>query len=143
MKGDRTDGRTVGQSHLTAPIIRLSDWPTVRLPPRVVLLVHPLQVGPVHVGIELGGADASMAQERLDHPQIGATFEQMGGKTVPKRVRGDLGTDPRRLAPTPHEPPRHSSDRQRSCTCFRWRPKNKSPSMNISWQKFLPGTITT
>ncbi len=41
------------------------------------------------VRVELGGADASMAEERLDHPEISSSLEQMGGEAVPEGVRCD------------------------------------------------------
>ena len=39
------------------------------------------------VGIELGGADASMAQQRLDHPQIGAAGRLITRKEAPVSIR--------------------------------------------------------
>ena len=39
------------------------------------------------VGIELGGADASMAQQGLNGAQIGSALEQMRREAVPERVR--------------------------------------------------------
>jgi hypothetical protein len=41
------------------------------------------------VRVELGGADASMAKERLNHPQVGSALEQMGREAVPEGVRRD------------------------------------------------------
>ena len=38
------------------------------------------------VRVELGGADASMAKERLNHSQVRSTLEQMCGEAVPKGV---------------------------------------------------------
>lgn len=37
-----------------------------------------------HVRIHSRRGEASMPQQKLDGPQIGAGFEQMGGETVPE-----------------------------------------------------------
>src|SRR5438132_10852519 len=57
------------------------------------------------VGIELGGADASMAKERLDHAQVCSAFEQMSREAVPEGVRRDAPGHPGRLSPVPHQAP--------------------------------------
>ena len=41
----------------------------------------------IHVRIHLFCCYARMAQELLDHTQVGTTLYQMRGKAVPKRVR--------------------------------------------------------
>lgn len=42
------------------------------------------------VGIAGGGRRAGMAEQGLDVPQAQAAFQQMSGKTVPKRVNRDF-----------------------------------------------------
>lgn len=42
-----------------------------------------------HVGIDLGRADAGMAQKLLDDSQVGAMLQEMRGKTMPQAVRSD------------------------------------------------------
>lgn len=41
------------------------------------------------MGIDLGRADAGVAQKLLDDPQVGAMLQEMRGKTMPQAVRGD------------------------------------------------------
>ena len=38
-------------------------------------------------------AGTGVPQQDLDHPQVGAGFQQMGGKTMPQRVRRDRLVD--------------------------------------------------
>jgi hypothetical protein len=45
--------------------------------------------------VELRGAQAAVAQEDLDHAQVGAAFEQMGSGGVPERIGIDVLGDPR------------------------------------------------
>ena len=42
-----------------------------------------------HMGINLCRADIGMAQQRLDGAQIGAAFQQVGGKGVAQHMRAD------------------------------------------------------
>jgi hypothetical protein len=42
------------------------------------------------VRVNFRGADARVAEQFLDHPQIRAMFQQMRGKTVPQHVRRDV-----------------------------------------------------
>jgi hypothetical protein len=53
-------------------------------------LHHLHQVIPRHVGVDLGGADVGVAQQGLDHPQVGAAFQQVGGEGMAQDVRTDL-----------------------------------------------------
>ena len=46
-----------------------------RLGPRMKFLVHLSQPPARHVGVHFRGADAGMAEEFLDYPQVGAVFE--------------------------------------------------------------------
>ena len=48
------------------------------------------QTGAGHMGINLGGADAGVAEQFLDDPQVGAVLEQVRGKAVPEHVRRDI-----------------------------------------------------
>src|SRR6266498_3707397 len=57
------------------------------------------------VRVELGGADASMAKERLNHSQVGSPLEQMGGEAVPKGMRRDAPIDPGHRGPVTHQAP--------------------------------------
>jgi hypothetical protein len=43
----------------------------------------------------------SMAQQHLDHPDIDAALQQMGGEAVPQDMNGHLLVDPRRRARRP------------------------------------------
>ncbi len=42
------------------------------------------------VGVDLGGGDVGVAQQGLDHAQVGAAFQQVGGEGVAQ----DVGADP-------------------------------------------------
>ena len=53
-----------------------------------------------HVRVNLGGADAGVAEQFLDDPQVGAVLQQMGGKAVPQHVRRDVPVN----AGQPHAP---------------------------------------
>ena len=61
------------------------------------------QLPPVHVGVDLGGADVGVAEKFLNHPEVGATDQKVGGETVPELVGmhilepGDLGILPHDL----------------------------------------------
>jgi hypothetical protein len=54
---------------------------------------------PVHMGVNLSGRDIGMTQQFLNHPQVGSTFEQVGGEGMPQQMgihvlidAGELGT---------------------------------------------------
>lgn len=51
------------------------------------LIVHRPQPVYRDMGIELRGGQTGMAQQLLDNPQVGTTFEEMCGCTVPQPVR--------------------------------------------------------
>ncbi len=51
-----------------------------------VAVNHPASVQ--DVGVEHGGADAGVAQEFLDGPNIVSVFKQVGGEAVPEGVAG-------------------------------------------------------
>src|SRR6187401_1747256 len=57
------------------------------------------------VRVELGGADASMAEQGLDHAQVGSALQQMSGKAVPKGVWRHPLVDAGGLGPALHEAP--------------------------------------
>ena len=48
---------------------------------------------PVHrdQGVDLGGGDRRVAEQFLDHPDVGASVEHVGGERVPQRVRRHAG----------------------------------------------------
>lgn len=46
-----------------------------------------LQVLQAHVRVDAGGPDRAVAQQRLEHHQVGAGLQQMRGEGVPQRVR--------------------------------------------------------
>ena len=50
------------------------------------LLVRLLQARRVQMGVDLGGGQVRVAQQQLDHPQIGPLGEEMGGHGVAQRV---------------------------------------------------------
>src|SRR5438132_1628263 len=41
-------------------------------------------------GVDLGRGDRSVAEHLLNHAEVGATREQVGGKAVPEGVRTDI-----------------------------------------------------
>ena len=43
--------------------------------------------------VERRGVELGMTEQHLDHSDIGVLLEQMGGKAVPQRVRGDTLLD--------------------------------------------------
>ena len=53
------------------------------LGPRVGLIMHRTQPRHRDVGVQLGGRQAGMAEQLLHDPQVGPTFEQVGGRAVP------------------------------------------------------------
>lgn len=46
------------------------------------------------MGVDLGGSDAFVSQHFLDGAQVGATFDEVRGKTVPEGVRADVFLEP-------------------------------------------------
>src|SRR5439155_3198999 len=63
------------------------------LRPRVAAAEYLSQPLLVHVGVELGGGDAGVAQHLLDGAQIGPAAQQVGGKGVAQHVRGHILAD--------------------------------------------------
>ena len=57
------------------------------------LLVNRAQVFPIHVGIDLGGAEVGVSQHLLHGTEVGAAFEEMSGKAVPEGVGRDPAGD--------------------------------------------------
>ena len=51
---------------------------------------HPLHPLLPDVGVNLGGGDGLMAEQRLDIHQFGPGVEQVGGVSMPQLVRADL-----------------------------------------------------
>ena len=60
----------------------------------VELGVDPFQAGPVDVGVDLGGGDGGVAQQLLDHSEIGAGLQKVGGEGVAKGVGRDPACEP-------------------------------------------------
>ena len=59
------------------------------LPQRVCFFDGFLQMFRCHMGVDLGGGDVGMAEEFLDHAEVGAALEQMTGEAVAEFVGGD------------------------------------------------------
>ncbi|CPA37803.1 Uncharacterised protein [Mycobacterium tuberculosis] len=53
--------------------------------------MHRPQPGDRDVGVQLRGRQAGMTEQLLDHPQVGATFQQVGRRAVPQPVRPHIG----------------------------------------------------
>ena len=56
------------------------------------LVVHRAQSGDRDVRVELGGGQAGVTEQFLHDAQIGAAFEQVGGRAVPQTVRAHVGS---------------------------------------------------
>jgi hypothetical protein len=39
-----------------------------------------------HMGVDLGGGDIGVAKHSLDAPEVGATFEEVGGEAMAEDV---------------------------------------------------------
>jgi hypothetical protein len=57
------------------------------------------------VGVDLGRADAGVAEEFLDDAEVGAAGEQMGGEGVAEEMGIDAGIKPGGLGGFFHDPP--------------------------------------
>src|SRR4051812_28507646 len=68
------------------------------LSPRMKLLVYVHQPLRVHVRVNLGRANVGVAQELLNHPEVGSAFQQMRCKRVTQHVRTDSFPKSRRLS---------------------------------------------
>src|SRR5262245_37135018 len=66
-------------------------------------IVHLHQMLCAHVRVALGGAEAAVAQELLDEPQIRAFAEHVGGEGVAQRVGADATIDAGRAGPRLHD----------------------------------------
>src|SRR5256885_16129175 len=66
---------------------------------RMKLPVHLAQTRRGDMRINFRRADAGMAEQFLDDPQVCAMLEQMRRETVPQHVRSDVSSNPR--APDP------------------------------------------
>ena len=58
--------------------------------PRMELPVNVPQSVARHVRVNFRGADIRVAEQFLDHSQIGAVLEQVRRETVPQHVRRDV-----------------------------------------------------
>lgn len=54
----------------------------------MVFLVDDLEVLPGHMGIDLGGGDATMPQHHLNGAEVCASLQQVGGEGMPQGVGG-------------------------------------------------------
>ena len=68
--------------------LRRSSSDTLQIALKFV--VHFLEMGVGHVGIDLGSGDIAMPQHRLDRAQVSAVHQQIGGKGMAQSVRGDM-----------------------------------------------------
>ena len=59
------------------------------------------QQGIVEMYVDFGGGDAFVAEHLLYGTQVGASFEQVGGKTVAQGVGADVFLNAAGLAPVP------------------------------------------
>ena len=57
--------------------------------------MHFFQPLPGHVRVNLGGGNVGVAEQFLNHPQVGAVLEQVRGKAVPQHMRRDVANNPR------------------------------------------------
>jgi hypothetical protein len=57
------------------------------------LLMNLAQAIPGDMSVNLSRADVGVAEQFLDHAQVGAVFEQMGGEAVPQHMRRDIAFD--------------------------------------------------
>src|ERR1700675_943768 len=78
--------------------LRLGSWPP---PDQGCQSVERAGDGPDRgigdAGVKRGGVELGVAEERLDHADIDALFEQVGGEAVPQRMRRHALVDPRGL----------------------------------------------
>src|SRR6478736_10162086 len=56
------------------------------------LTVNVQQIGGIHVGVALGGAEPRVPEQLLDASQVSAALEQVRRKRVTERVRRDAET---------------------------------------------------
>ena len=68
----------------------------------------------IQMGVSLRRAELRVAQQFLNHAQIGAGAEQMGRERVPQRVRTDALRHTRRLRIAAHDP--IDASRRQSCS---------------------------
>ena len=55
------------------------------------LLVRGAKATRLYPCVDLSSRDAGVTEELLDHPQIGASLQQMGSERVAQRVRMGIG----------------------------------------------------
>lgn len=51
------------------------------------------KMGVGDMGVDLGGADVGVAEERLDRAEVGAVDEEIGGEGMAEGVRGNVFGD--------------------------------------------------
>ena len=59
------------------------------------LSMHFPQPASCHVRINFRGADAGMAEQFLNDPQVGPIVQEMGGEAVAEHVRGHVAVNAR------------------------------------------------
>src|ERR1051325_9080078 len=69
------------------------------------LLVNRAEILPVHMGVDLRGGEIRMAEHLLHRAEVGATFEEVGGKAVAQGVRRDSLSNSGALRCTLHDTP--------------------------------------
>ena len=62
------------------------------------LPMHFPQATPRHVGVNLRGADARVAEQSLNHSQISTVLQHVGCRTVPEGMRVDSLLDAARVS---------------------------------------------
>ena len=81
--------RFVQHNYLITIVNLLISLNTSPLPPWMEVPDHLLQVVAVQMGVDLGRGDGLVAQHFLYRTQVCTSFDQVGGKRVPKGMRTD------------------------------------------------------
>jgi len=85
------------------------------------LVINPAQPFTADMGVNLGRRDLAVPEHKLNGPEVGPPFKEMGRKRVPQDVRADLGRNPgcpgvpfqKFPKPLPRERPAPASKEQR------------------------------
>ena len=62
--------------------------------PRVGPFIGGPQVVLAELGVDLGGGDGDVAEQLLDHPDVGPVGQHVAGARVPEDVGADQGAEP-------------------------------------------------
>ncbi len=106
----------IGSHHVSAhrPFITLSS--TRPSCPWMELLVHRTKVLSVDVRIDLGSREVGVPEHLLYGSKIRPSFQEVCGKGMPQRVRGDALLNPGPICTPPDDSPRaHPAQRPPSC----------------------------